>query len=420
MTAPVFLIIGGTQSYDWGKLGRDSKAAQYALGGIPGFQVDENKPYAELWMGTHASLPSYLLNSGEKLSDHLTKYPSLIGNQSIKSRFPETKSGNLPFLFKVLAIRKALSIQAHPDKKLAEKLHVERPDLYKDDNHKPEMAIALTPFTGLCGFRPLTQISIYLSHVSEFAALVPRDIITLFQSNCTLIPSDPLLKAALRDVFSALMTAPPVDVKAQLEMLVGRYKSGGIGPEEAEGGLPELVIRLDEQFPGDVGCFCVFLLNIVRLNPGEAIFLGAGEPHAYIDGDIVETMATSDNVLRAGLTPKTRDVPNLVSSLTYAAADSSMHLVKPQHGLFSGSHTKLYDPPIPEFSVAMTKLSKGEKEDHPGVNGPSLAIVTAGNGSVHWHGGEMDLKEGGMLFVSADVGVTFVGDMEIFRAFVEA
>ena len=142
------------------------------------------------------------------------------------------------------------------------------------------MAIALTPFTALCGFRPLPEISTYLSHVPEFASLIPHTILSAFQTGSS--TSDASAKSCLRDVFSAVMTTPTEIVKAQLRTLVGRYKSGGDTPEEAD--IRELAIELDRQFPDDVGVFCVFLLNVIKLQPGEAIFLGAGEPHAYIAG----------------------------------------------------------------------------------------------------------------------------------------
>jgi mannose-6-phosphate isomerase len=143
------------------------------------------------------------------------------------------------------------------------------------------MAIALTPFTALCGFRPLPEISTYLSHVPELAALISPAILSAFQSVSSTPASDPSAMSLLRDIFSAVMTAPAEVVKAQLRMLIGRYKSGGHAPEED---VCELTVELDRQFPDDIGVFCVFLLNVVRLQPGEAIFLGAGEPHAYVAG----------------------------------------------------------------------------------------------------------------------------------------
>jgi len=121
----VLQLAAGVQSYDWGKVGRDSKAAVYAEAN-PNFELDEAKPYAELWMGTHPSCPSVVLDTGEALRDVLRKNPSLLGDR-VQQKFGD----DLPFLFKVLAINKALSIQAHPDKELARRLHSDRPDIYK-------------------------------------------------------------------------------------------------------------------------------------------------------------------------------------------------------------------------------------------------------------------------------------------------
>lgn len=148
------------------------------------------------------------------------------------------------------------------------------------------MALAITPFRAMCGFRPLPAIATALRTTPELAALIPESIIQLFLSlSNTANPSGPAEKAALRDLFSAVMTADESNYKQQLEGLLKRYKTTGAKlVEGVEQELVELVLRLDSQFPGDIGIFCAFLLNYVSLNPGEAIFLGAGEPHAYVSG----------------------------------------------------------------------------------------------------------------------------------------
>ncbi|KAI0360760.1 mannose-6-phosphate isomerase [Trametes cingulata] len=440
--ASVFKIIPTTQQYDWGKIGLSSKVAQYAAAcKLPGFTLDENAPYAELWMGTHHSSPSRLASTQEPLSAHLAAHPELVGARVVERfRAAGAAEGNLPFLFKVLAIGKALSIQTHPDKAMAERLHQERPDVYKDANHKPEMALALTPFQALCGFLPLPRIAEFLAAVPEFAALVPPGIISQFYTAAASAdPTGPREKAALKDVFSAVMTADPDVFRPQLERLVRRYEEAEEGEEgrakvhEVEREVRELVLRLHGQFPGDIGVFCAFMLNHLTLEPGQAIFLAAGEPHAYVSGDIVECMATSDNVIRAGLTPKLRDVPNLVAGLTYAAAPAHAHLVPPV-AFAAAEHSALYDPPIPEFSVVRTVLGasreeKEREERHPGVDGPSIAIVTEGRGEVVWtegKGGEerMEVGEGEVFFVGAGREVEFVakgeGSFVVHRAFVEA
>ena len=153
-------------------------------------------------------------------------------------------------------------------------LNIGRP-AHADPNHKPEMALALTPFTALCGFLPLPQIAAFLSVVPEFSALVPPSILKSFQDiQSSSDPTGPSAKAALKDVFSAVMTTNESDIKVQLDKLIQRYS---IGKEHAdERSVKDLVLTLNEQFPGDIGVFCAFMLNYVQLKPGEAIFLGAG------------------------------------------------------------------------------------------------------------------------------------------------
>ncbi|KAJ7230548.1 mannose-6-phosphate isomerase [Mycena pura] len=420
--SPVFKIIPTTQQYDWGKIGSSSKVAQFASASkIPGFTLDESAPYAELWMGTHPKSPSRVAESNSVLSEHLAAHPELIGKHVVQ-RFGIT-NGNLPFLFKVLAIEKALSIQTHPDKTTAEMLFAQQPDIYKDDNHKPEMAIALTSFTGLCGFLPLPKVAAHLHATAELASLIPSSVTTEFlaiASSST--PTGPVERAALKNVFAAIMTADERQVRSQLGRLVARYKAGGAKPGEEPQDIVDLVLRLDSQFPGDVGIFCTFLLNYVHLKPGEAIFLGAGEPHAYISGDIMECMANSDNVIRAGLTPKLRDIPNLVAFLTYEAAPPSRHVVA--RAPYASSST-LYDPPIPEFSVVQVVVGASTTETHPAIAGPSIAIATDGAGSVRWGGADMspvDIGQGDVYFIGADTEVSFssASGLAVYRAFVEA
>ncbi|GAA5855858.1 hypothetical protein JCM9279_003342 [Rhodotorula babjevae] len=426
MSSTVFELVCGAQSYDWGKLGKDGSKVSHFAQGLPNFSYDADKPYAELWMGTHPSCPSTLLSSGEDLKQYLKAHPELLGDKVVR-KFGD----DLPFLFKVLAIRKALSIQAHPDKKLAQRLHDEKPDVYKDPNHKPEMAVALTDFSGFCGFRPPSQIAAFLDTVPEFAATVGSSVAdsftTKFSSSSSASEDDK--KAGLKDLFSALMRAEDEPVKQQVEKLVERVAKDGANLDQEE---RELVQTLNSDFPGDVGVFCTFVLNIVRLKPGEAVFLKANEPHAYLDGDIMECMATSDNVVRAGLTPKLRDVPTLTSMLTYTSSPPSEQIMTPV-GFRSTKHTTLYDPPIDEFSVLLTLLEQGETERYDVIEGPSILIFTelegAGEGEgegarLSWSKGDDEVsREGQVFFVGAGEEVTVEakgGRVVAYRAFVEA
>lgn len=249
-------------------------------------------------MGTHVSSPSRVATSGDLLSDYLKQNRDEIGVQII-NRF-SLSDGALPFLFKVLSIEKALSIQTHPDKATAKKLHSEQPHIYRgahtsewhpfypltdhtDGNHKPEMAIALTPFSALCGFLPIDRIVSYLEVVPEFAGLIPTNVRQAFiASASSQASSSPETREALRELFASLMTAEKSRFVPALEKLVKRYIAGQAN--ETENGLADLVIRLHDQFPGDIGVFCPFVLNYMEFEKGEAIFLGAGEPHAYVSG----------------------------------------------------------------------------------------------------------------------------------------
>ncbi|KAH7923843.1 mannose-6-phosphate isomerase [Leucogyrophana mollusca] len=381
-------------------------------------------------MGTHHKSPTLVLSSGEKLSEYLASRPHLVGDRVVK-RFSLT-DGQIPFLFKVLSFRKALPMQIHPDKMTAERLHAEQPDVYADANHKPEMALALSPFSAMCGFLPVVQIASYLQAVPEFSALVPKVIADQLISIVSSSRSEVREKGALRDLFSAFLTADVKDVKVQLDRLVQRYRAGNYSEEEEK--VKDLVLKLSEMYPGDNGVFCAFLLNYLELQPGQAICVVAGEPHAYVMGDIIECMATSDNVIEAGFTSGVKDISNFVSGLQYNLSSGRTRIFKPtpltRPGSFGGG-TLVYDPPIDELAVMQVVVGKGKSEKHPGLRGPSIAIVLDGHGSVEWAAGDrsmegrmdMELGRGDTIFIGQGVEVNFsasVSDLRVYRAYVEA
>ncbi|SPO40496.1 related to PMI40 - mannose-6-phosphate isomerase [Pseudozyma flocculosa] len=394
-TAPVFQIVPGVQCYDWGIKGSTSRVAQYALATHQlNFQPSDDKPCAELWMGTHPSLPSRLVSPASSssssagsdeaptLSSHLEAHPDLIGD-AVARKFSDEEPGCLPFLFKVLSVGKALSIQAHPDKKLGKRLHQQRPDVYKDPNHKPEMAIALTPFSGFCGFRPLAEIGGFIDTVPEFAQLCSlgqsqlEELHDLIQSEAD--ASSASVKSMLRTIFSNLMRAPASTYEALCDATSRRFSSSssaGVPQEERA-----LLLKLNEQYPHDIGIFCTFLLNINRLEAGQAMFLQANEPHAYLEGEILECMAASDNVVRAGLTPKLRDVDTLIDMCTYTSGkalgmlDATDWKCKRDGG---DGEAKLFSPPIDEFDLVVSSLPRGGKQEQGAVQGPSILLGLEG------------------------------------------
>ncbi|KAI8327385.1 phosphomannose isomerase type I [Blakeslea trispora] len=400
-----------TQSYDWGKLGDVSKVASYAK--ASGTSVDSSKPYAELWMGTHPNAPSVVLEDSTTLEQLIRENAEL----STKAVYDQYK-GDLPFLFKILSIRKALSIQAHPDKTLGARLFKEFPENYKDPNHKPEMAIALTPFEALCGFRPLDEIANHMQMYPELVELIGQDVADDFLKTVKQQSQDVAHnKTVLKRVFSSVMHSSQERVTIHLTKLIDRLKQ-----TQAQDTMSQLLIRLDQQYPGgDVGIFSSLLLNYVSMQPGQAIFLGANEPHAYLSGDCVECMATSDNVVRAGLTPKFKDVDVLVDMLTYRYGSAESQKMTGQK---YASHSLLYDPPIDEFAVIWTKLnSSGLVEKHDAIEGPSVLIVASGSGTLSSQGKEYDLQEGYVYFVGANTPISAVSaesGLEFYRAYAVA
>ena len=372
-------------------------------------------------MGTHPSNPSVEHTSGRPLSRLLEHQPQLL-SASVVQRYG---GASLPSLFKVLSIRKALSIQAHPDKALAARLHATDPKNYPDANHKPEMAIAITPFDGFCGFRPLAEIVAFLDAVEPLRRLVGEDAAAEFISavrgkELSAEPADMHAnRAALRKLYTKLMTASHAAVESCSDALIALAKA-----QPGTTLLPSrLLLRLDGQFPADIGLFSTFMLNHVTLRPGEAIFLRANEPHAYLSGDIMECMATSDNVVRAGFTPKFKDITTLVDMLTYSYSppENQMLVPKPYPGT---AHSLLYDPPIDEFSVLKTALvAPGETEVVPAIDGPSLLIVENGKGTVAvGPKNKQKAETGWVFFVGAGAEVEMQaeeGGFVVYRAFCE-
>ncbi|PKA49246.1 Mannose-6-phosphate isomerase 2 [Apostasia shenzhenica] len=381
------------QNYDWGRVGEESAVARLYVRNSEE-EIDGRKPYAELWMGTHDSGHSFVeIGRPEAepvtLKSWIAANPSALGEKAVK------RWGNdLPFLFKILSVAKALSIQAHPDKELAGVLHKTRPELYKDANHKPEMAIALTDFTALCGFVSVKELKDVFINVPEILELVGNESAAMAM-NIKDHYGQEEGKAALRTVFTTLVTASKAAVSEALKKLKIRLdmeqKTRRLTEKE------ELALLLEKQYPDDVGVMATFFFNYVNLSPGEALYIGANEPHAYVSGDCVECMASSDNVVRAGLTPKYRDVQTLCSMLTYKQGFPQI-----LRGNSLNKYVTRYTPPFDEFEVDHIFLPSEESIMLSGIPGPSIFIVVTGEGRLQVNSVIEDLFEGNVLFVPAN------------------
>lgn len=431
MSDKLFRLDSGFQQYDWGKIGSNSAVAQFAAHSNKEVSIKESEPYAELWMGTHHKVPSYNKDTKESLSDIIKSNPSTFLNDKIIKKFESTNT--LPFLFKVLSIEKVLSIQAHPDKSLAKILHANDPKNYPDDNHKPEMAVAVTDFEGFCGFKPLNEIADELEKIQEFRDIVGEEVSKEFIENIKTDSVQPGSKedesnrALLQKVFTKVMTASDELIAEKADLLVKRAEESPESFNKAD--LPALIQFLNKQFPKDVGLFCgCLMLNHCKLKAGEAIFLQAKDPHAYISGDIIECMAASDNVVRAGFTPKFKDVKNLCEMLTYQYGSVESQKMPPVAFKKSSGEGKCieYNPPIDEFSVVETTFKDvpaGSVRLHEGLQGPSIVISTKGNGFLKFGDVKLKAESGFVFFIAPETPVEFISedqDFTSYRAYVES
>lgn len=259
---------------------------------------------------------------------------------------------------------------------------------YKDANHKPELVCALTDFDGLCGFRAPAETADLLDGLGV-ASLKPY--VDLLRAH----PED----AALREVLTAILTADPEEMSHTVtETAAACDRLGGAYRPYAD---------IAHHYPGDPGVLAAMLLNHVRLQPGEALYLGAGIPHAYLNGLGVEIMANSDNVLRCGLTPKHVDVPELLRIVRFEAGDPG--ILRPEA---SPDGEEVYDTPIDEFRLSRYVLPEGAGAHDLTLPTPQILLCTAGT----VRAGEHELAPGRSVFVPAHEKAEVSGTGTLFRA----
>ncbi|WP_156155791.1 mannose-6-phosphate isomerase, class I [Demequina phytophila] len=346
-------------------------------------------PVAEAWWGAHASAPAIATAAHHHGADEAGLHAGdSLGLDALISRAPGATLGpvlaerweRLPYLLKVLAIAKPLSLQVHPTLDQAEAgfkdeeargVPADAPTrTFKDRSHKPEMIVALTPMTLLAGFRP--------------ANAVAQDLVWLGQP-CTRRWAEELANAteptiALGEYVQKVLRDP--EAPAALEALI---EVGG------RSGVPEALAVASAaalEFPGDPGALVALALNVVRLTPGQACFTGAGVIHSYQSGVGVEIMANSDNVVRAGLTPKAVDIDLLVE-LTDGTPTPPPRVVAER----DGSVTR-YPTPCAEFSLSMV-----ERGSATFPAGPRIVLAVDGTAAVHGERGSVHLQRGQAAFV---------------------
>jgi len=363
---------GSIQHYAWG-------GYEY-IPDLLGISNDKKEPYAELWMGTHHRGPAQLEQNGEKLrlSEALERHPDWLGK--IGQPF-----GELPFLFKVLDVREMLSIQAHPDKAQAiagfkeeneAGISLDAPHRnFKDANHKPEIMVALSDFWLLHGFKTQEKLRETLKRVPEFSSLLPY-----------------LSKGGLYTLYKYVMELPQQQVNELLKPMKARLAGQVFAKEEPEYWAQKAFAT--HQLEGghcDRGIFSIFFFNLLKVEPGQGIFQGAGVPHAYLEGKNVELMANSDNVFRGGLTPKHIDVPQLLKHLIFEPVVPEVLL--PQLRSENGTWA-YFKSPASDFELKMLRTEEKGALSFDREEAPQVLIFMEG---------EITTDDTGQLFRRGDI-----------------
>ncbi len=347
----MYLLDNPLRPYAWGS----ERAIADLLGREP-----SGGPEAELWVGAHPDSPSqvvYADGTRQNLHELIGQDPRALLGEAVAERF----DNRLPFLLKVLAAGSALSLQVHPNlAQAASGFDAEESDgvpqdaphrNYRDRNHKPEMIYALTPFEALCGFRPLAEAVGIFTVLASAVEPGGQSHDVLDRVAAHLATGD---DEGLRAAFTLLLGAPR-EVVREVESAVAHGMDGGRGAAQPTGTIARdlgTIGELGNQYPGDPGVLVALLLNRVSLRPGEALYLPAGNIHAYLSGLGIEVMASSDNVLRGGLTPKHVDTAELLSTVVFEPlAPPSL---APEYTLLD---QELYRPPFDEFQLQRILLA---------------------------------------------------------------
>jgi mannose-6-phosphate isomerase len=396
----VIPIIGKVQHYAWGGF--------YYLPKLLNIPVKKGETYAEFWLGTHERGSAEFINGSEKpvsLKDYIDAFPEqTLGEQAAK------KFGRLPFLLKVLDVRDMLSIQVHPSKEDAQLafeaennqgIDLSAPERnFKDNNHKPELMLALSEFWLLHGFKNPKAIQNILREVPELHFLVP-----IFGGD------------NYKKLYQHVMEMPQLQVDRHLKTLIDRnlihYNAGKLNKSKEDFWAARAAVTYSREGHIDRGIFSIYLFNLVHLQPGQAVYQDAGLPHAYLEGQNVEIMSNSDNVLRGGLTPKHVDVKELMKHVKFEPTVPNIitgKMVEPQR--------MIYQTPAPDFELGRLDIQKGKST---GLISHSIEIFLIFSGAAQISGTEgtvfkRNKGEAWVTFDAAESEVLALEDTVIYQA----
>ena len=383
------------QEYAWG--------SHTMIAGLLGLPSPSEAPQAELWMGAHPKAPSGIVTGGERRS--LAAEVDASPADTLGTRVSKQFGGRLPFLFKVLAAAEPLSIQAHPTLAQAREgfareneanIPVDAPHRnYRDDNHKPEIICALTPFWALNGFRSPDTIAATLGEMGV-DEIGPETAALAMEAN----------EDGMKAFFSALMTMDAGRQRRAVEQAVEFA-----APRKGQADVWDWTLRLNEKYPGDIGVLSPFILNLLRLEPGEAMLLHAGQLHAYLDGLGIELMANSDNVLRGGLTPKHVDVPELLRVLEFE--ETQIKILRP-------GERGAYPSDVGEFRLSVIEAAPDRPHESGAEEGRGIEVMICTDGECTVTGDDgtaMNVRKGVSFVVPAAVAsYSIEGAATLYRA----
>ncbi|KAL7071119.1 hypothetical protein ACQ4LE_009787 [Meloidogyne hapla] len=358
------------KNYAWGKLGENSEVARLFVEGHEDEEINSDTPYAELWIGTHPDGPSRIHLSNVQLSEILTD----------KNK---KKNIQLPFIMKIMSIRHTLSLQVHPTKEQAILLNKQDPINYPDQNHKPELAYALTRFELLCGFRPMGEILENMKAFPELCqAMGYQNTKAFIELSKQYSPDSFEMINALRKCFTTMINFKKESVNKLITNLIKRINNGVYGCLNIN--TIKIIKDMFQRFPNDIGCLCPIYLNHIILEPGECVYYGAQELHAYLSGECVECVSCSNNTIRAGLTNKFVDKENLIKVLNYRMTDPEYYFVNPQ-SVSGYPHVLEYAPNCRDFTLHAIEINFKTKNDNeqfkfdlPTLECSSTFILTEG------------------------------------------
>jgi len=386
------------QAYAWG-----SSTAIPDLLGRPA----DDQPVAEAWFGGHPSSSSLLVGpADEPLHAAIARDPGALLGADVASRFGD----HLPFLLKLIAAARPLSLQVHPSIQLARAGYAREDERgvplddprrsYRDRNHKPELVYALTTFEALVGFRAPRR-------TAEILRGLQHPVARQLHKTVTADPSPTGVHEAFTRLVSEGTRPTPGEVAELADEFRARLRGGSPSPR-----TDRAVDLLERAYPGDPGAVTAVLLNPVTLRPGEALFVPAGAVHAYLDGFAIEIMANSDNVLRAGLTSKHVDIPELLRAVDCVAAPPIR--IAPEHVYDA---TDVYYAPVDDFELSVTRVTPAGACRLPSV-GPRVVLCLEGTVTLRSASGEeLELSAGCAGFVpAADGALSVTGEGRLVQA----